>query len=84
MQIRLLSRPNFKTFISKQAKRMQNEFLSRPLCTYNEESLVVSDHESLEQTQPLEQSTEAPQEDIAAEFETSFKTLHINGIRVSG
>ena len=47
---------------------------------YNEESLVISDHELSEQTQPLEQLTE----DIAVEFETPFKTLHINGIWVSG
>ena len=51
---------------------------------YNEESLVVSGHKLAEWTQPLEQLTEAPQEDIAAEFETHFKTLHINGIWVSG
>ena len=63
---------------------MQNEFLSRPLHTYNEESLVISDHELSEQTQLRKQLTEAPQEDIAAEFETHFKTLHINRIRVSG
>ena len=58
--------------------------LSRPLYTNktpnNEESLVVSDHEPPEQTQLRQQSTEAPQEDIATEFETPFKTLHINGI----
>ena len=41
------------------------------------------DHKSADQTQLREQSTEAPQEHIAAEFETHFKTLHINGIRVS-
>ena len=50
----------------------------------NEESLVISGHKSSEQTQPLEQSTEAPQEDLAAEFETPFKTLHINVIQVNG
>ena len=58
--------------------------ISRPLHTYNEESLVVSDDESSEQTQLLELLTEAQQEDLATEFETLFKTLHINGIRVSG
>ena len=36
------------------------------------------------QTQPQEQLTEAPQEDIATGFETHFKTLYINGIQVSG
>ena len=49
----------------------------------NEESLVVSGHKLAEWIQLLEQSTEAPQEDLATEFETPFKTLHINGIRVS-
>ena len=49
----------------------------------NKDSLVVLDHKSAEQTQLREQLTEAPQEDIAAEFETHFKTLHINGIQVS-
>ena len=62
--------------------------LSRPSCMdrtpNNKESLVISDDELSEQTQPLEQSTEAPQDDLATEFETPFKTLHINGIRVSG
>ena len=46
----------------------------------NEERLVVSDHELPEQTQLLEQLTE----DLVTEFETPFKTLHLNGIRVSG
>ena len=55
------------------AKQVQDP-ISRPLRTYNEESLVVSDHELLEQ----------PTEDLATEFETPFKTLQINGIRVSG
>ena len=64
-------------------KENTKEFLSRPLHMYNKESLVVSDHESSEQTQLPEQSTEAPQEDKATEFETPFKTLHINGIWVS-
>ena len=50
----------------------------------NEESLVVSGHKLAEWTQSLEQSTEAQQKDIATEFEAPFKTLHINGIRVSG
>ena len=58
--------------------------LSRPLCTYNEESLVISGHKLTEWTQLLELSTEAPQEDTATEFVTHFKTLHINGIQVSG
>ena len=44
--------------------------ISRPLRTYSEENLVVSDCEPLEQ----------PTEDLAAEF----KTLQINGIQVSG
>ena len=57
---------------------------SRPLCTYNEESLVVSDHEPPEQTQLRKLSTEAPQEDLTTEYENPFKTLQINGIRVSG
>ena len=66
MQIWLLSRPHFKTLISEMgienAKRVPfktpfQDPISRPLCTYNEESLVVSDHELLEQ----------PQEDLAAE-----------------
>ena len=63
------------------------DLLSRPLhmnrTPNNKESLVVLDHELAEMNQPQEQSTEAPQEDIATEFETHFKTLHINGIRVS-
>ena len=63
---------------------MQNNLISRPLHTYNEESLVISGHKLAEWTQLLKQLTEAPQEDIATEFETHFKTLHINGIRVSG
>ena len=46
----------------------------RPLCTYNEESIVISDHKLLEQ----------PREDLGTEFETPFKTLQINGIWVSG
>ena len=58
--------------------------ISRPLCTYNEESLVISDHKPPEQTQLREQLTEAPQEDLTTEFETPFKTLHINRIWVSG
>ena len=41
---------------------------------YNEESLVISDHKLLEQLT----------EDLAAESETHFKTLQINGIQVSG
>ena len=60
------------------------DLLSRPLhmnkTPNNEESLVISDHESSEQTQLRKQSTEAPQEDIATEFQTHFNTLHINGI----
>ena len=61
--------------------------LSRPSYTdrtpNNEESLVISGHKLAERTQLLEQLTEAPQEDLATEFETPFKTLHINGIQVS-
>ena len=63
------------------------DLLSRPLhmsrAFNNEESLVILDHELAEITQPKEQSTEAQQEDITADFETPFKTLHINGIQVS-
>ena len=44
--------------------------ISRPLCTYNKESLVISDHELLEQ----------PHRGLNQEFETPFKTLQINGI----
>ena len=57
--------------------------ISRPLYMYNEESLVISDHELPEQTQLRKLLTEAQQEDLATEFETPFKTLHINGIWVS-
>ena len=46
----------------------------------HEESLVISDHQLPEQTQPRKLSTEAPQEDLATEFETPFKTLNINKI----
>ena len=46
----------------------------------NEESLVISGHKSAKWMQLLEQSTEAPQEDLTTEFETHFKTLHINRI----
>ena len=42
--------------------------ISRPLRMYNEESLVVSDHELSEQ-------------DLTAKFETPFKTLHIMGYK---
>ena len=90
-EIWLLSRPLFKTHIKmskENAKQVPFKTLSRPpymdRTPNNEESLVISDHESSEQTQPLELLTEAPQEDMAAEFETPFKTLHINGIWVSG
>ena len=77
------SRPSYQ---NKQRARKTHSFqdLSRPSYTdrtpNNEESLVVSGHKSAEQTQPLGQSTE----DLIAEFETPFKTLHINGIWVSG
>ena len=50
----------------------------------NDESLVISSHKSAELTQPVEHLTEAPQEDLATEFETPFNTLHINRIQVSG
>ena len=77
------SRPSYRN-----EQRTQNEFLSRPSymdrTPNNKESLVISGHESAGWSQPLEQSTEAPQEDLTAQFETPFKTLHINGIRVSG
>ena len=47
----------------------------------NEDSLVISDEKLAKCTQLREQSTEAPQEeDLAAEHDTHFKTLHINQI----
>ena len=65
----------------------KQRFLPRPLHTNrtfnNEDSLVILDQESAERTQLKEQSTEAPQEDIATDYETQFKTLHINRIWVS-
>ena len=79
-----ISRPSYR---NGQRERKTSSFqdpISRPLCTYNEESLVISDHELPEQRQPRKLLTEAPLEDLAAEIETPFKTLQINGIRVSG
>ena len=70
------SRPSYRNGQRECKTSSFQDPISRPLRMYNKESLVVSDHESSEQTQLLEQSTE----DIAAEFETPFKTLHINGI----
>ena len=66
-----ISRPLYR---NGQRERKMSSFqdpISRPLRMYNEESLVVSDHESSEK-------------DLTAEFETPFKTLQINGIWVSG
>ena len=78
----LLSRPqtgNIRTHNMTRYKSSGSfqDPLSRPLHMYNKESLVISGHKLAEQTQLLEQSTEAPQEDIATEFETHFQTLHI-------
>ena len=76
------SRPSYQNG-QRECKTSSSQDLSRPSymdrTPNNEESLVVSDHESSEQTQPLGQSTE----DLTTEFETPFKTLHINGIWVS-
>ena len=81
------SRPLYRNK-QRECKMSSFQDLSRPSYTdrtpNNEESLVVSGHKSAGWSQPLEQSTEAPQEDLTAEFETPFKTLHINRIRVSG
>ena len=64
------SRPSYQNGHREHKTSSFQDPISRPLRTYNEESLVVSDCEPLEQ----------PTEDLAAEF----KTLQINGIRVSG
>ena len=66
-----ISRPSYRNGQRECKTSSFQDPISRPLCMYNEENLVVSDHESSE-------------EDLTAEFETHFKTLHINGIRVSG
>ena len=88
MQIRLFQDPILRpSYWYGQREHKTSSFqdpISRPLCTYNEESLVISDHEQPEQTQPRKLSTEAPQEDFTTDFETPFKTIHINGVRVSG
>ena len=84
----LLSRPQTESVRTHNMTRYEGNSsfpdLSRPLHTsrtpYNKESLVVLDHEMVEMTHPQEQLTEAPQENIATEVETHFKTLHINGI----
>ena len=85
----LLSRPQTESIGTHNATRYESngsfqDLLSRPLhmirTPNNEKSLVVLDHELAEMTQLLEQLTEAPQEDITTEFETPFKTLHINRI----
>ena len=68
------SKPSYRNGHREHKTSSFQDPISRPLRTYNEESLVVSDHEPLEQ----------PTEDLAADFETPFKTLQINGIRVSG
>ena len=89
----LLSRPQTESVKTHSLTRYESngsfqDLLSRPSymdrTPNNEESLAVSCHKLAEQTQLLEQSTEAPQEDLATQFETHFKTLHINGIWVSG
>ena len=64
------SRPSYRNGHREHKTSSFQDPISRPLRTYNEESLVVSDCEPLEQ----------PTEDLAAEF----KTLQINGIQVSG
>ena len=65
-----ISRPSYRNGQREHKPSSFQDPISRPLRTYNEDCLVVSDHEPLEQ----------PIEDLAAEF----KTLQINGIRVSG
>ena len=65
-----ISRPSYRNGQRECKMSSFQDPISRPLHMYNEESLVVSDHESSEQ-------------DLATEFETPFKTLHINGIQVS-
>ena len=64
------SRPSYRNGHREHKTSSFQDPISRPLRMYNEESLVVSDHEPLEQ----------PTEDLAAEFETPFKILQINGI----
>ena len=60
------------------ATRSFQDPLSRPLhmnkTPNNEESLVISDHESVRtDSTTRKQSTEAPQEDVAAGFSDSFQ-----------
>ena len=68
------SRPSYRNGQREWKKSSFQDPISRPSRTYNKESLVISDHEPLEQ----------PTEDLAVEIETPFRTLQINGIRVSG
>ena len=77
-QIWLLSRPSFQdpSYQNGQRECKMSSFqdpISRPLCMYNEESLVVSDHESSEQTQLLEQLTEAPLRGLSHRIWDSFQ-----------
>ena len=90
----LLSRPQTESIrtcnMTRQGQFKGNgsfqDLLSRPLhmnrvkTLNNENSLVILDQQLAEGTQLEAQSTEAPQEDIATEYQTHFKTLHINGI----
>ena len=69
-----ISRPSYWNGQREHKTSSFQDPISRPLHTYNEESLVISDHELPEQ----------PTEDLAADFETPFKTLQINWIQVSG
>ena len=64
-----ISRPSYQHGQRECNMSFFQDPISRPLRTYNEDCLVVSDHEL--------------PEDLAAEIETPFKTLQINGIRVS-
>ena len=79
-----ISRPSYQNGQRECKTSSFQDPISKPLHMYNGETLVISDHESSEQTQLLEQLTEALQEYIAVEFETPFKTLHIKRIWVSG
>ena len=69
-----ISRPSYQNGQRECKMSSFQDPISRPLRTYNEENVVILDHELLEQ----------PTENLAAESETPFKTLQINGIRVSG
>ena len=65
------SRPSYQNGQRECKMSSFQDPISRPLRMYNEESLVISDDELSEQ-------------DLTTEFETPFKTLHINEIHVSG